>query len=457
MESGGRSDRRGDRGSLRGGPGSFSVDTSVGVDTSGPDTHVFERAGTIIGGRYRIDERVARGGMGVVYRATQLDLERQVAIKAMSSGDRNLLERFRREAIAMAHISHPAVVDVYDFVTVSAPAGGRLYLVMAFIEGQNLRSYARSRPAKRLSAPEVVELFLPVASALVELHDRGIVHRDLKPSNLMRTERTDGRPYLRLVDFGIARRQLDPALTASGSILGTPTYMAPETLVGEKETALSDIYSLGATLYHLVTGKPPRKRGSPRRMLRRMMRQPLHLPEGLDGTPLGGLLKRMLCVGASKRPDAVAVLRSLEEIHRGHVAGTVFERMDVPHGGPWGQTPWSESGPGPQDTGVTTEVDAESAVAQVDDAHGEEVGDAHREEVDDARLPTGSIPLESAAARVRPVAMEPASALVETEDPRDHNVRPHRVGRLGNWATITFALSATLFGLGVLVYVWMQG
>jgi len=358
MDSGGWSDEQRLSGSHPGGALSFSVDTSVSQDPSGPDTHVFERPGTLIGGRYRIDAPVAHGGMGVVYRATQLDLERQVAIKAMSSDDSNLLERFRREAIAMANVCHPAVVDVYDFVPVLSPAGGRLYLVMAFIEGQNLRSYARSLPARRLPAPELVELFLPVASALVELHDKGIIHRDLKPSNLMRTERTDGRPYLRLVDFGIARRHVDPALTAAGSILGTPTYMAPETLVGEKETTRSDIYSLGATMFHLVTGRPPRKQGSPRRMLRRMMRQPLRLPEGLDGTPLGALLGHMLTVAASERPDAIDVLRSLERIHRAHLAGTVFERTDVPRVGPWSAAPWCESGP--LDTEIITEVDGES-------------------------------------------------------------------------------------------------
>jgi len=443
MGSNGWSDRPELQGSLSGGSLSFSVDTSVSQDPSAPKTHLLERPGTIIGGRYRIDERVAHGGMGVVYRATQLDLERQVAIKAMSSVDRSLLERFRREAIAMADVTHPAVVDVYDFVPVLTPDGGRLYLVMAFIEGQNLRSYARSLPQRRLPAPELVELILPVASALVELHDKGVIHRDLKPSNLMRTERTDGRPYLRLVDFGIARRHLDPALTAAGAILGTPTYMAPETLLGEKETTRSDIYSLGATMFHLVTGKPPRKRGSPRRMLRRMMRQPLRLPEELASTPLGALLERMLQVGASDRPDAIEVLRSLEKIHRAHVAGTVFERTDVPWSGPWGPAPWSESGP--QDTGVTTEVDFEPAVDPPARTSGE------------GRLPTGSVPLELAADPVRPIGVEPPTAAVGglAERPA-HPTDADRARRRRNvrWATLAFSVGATLAGVVVLLCLW---
>jgi eukaryotic-like serine/threonine-protein kinase len=201
---------------------------------------------------YEVQDELGRGGMGVVYRAWDRRLNRPVAMKMLLAGayarplDR---ERFRREAEAEAGLRHPNIVHVYDVGSM----GGRPYFIMEFVEGGNLAQKLAGVP---LPAAHAAGLVAAVAEAVQAAHDCGIVHRDLKPANVLLT--AEGTP--KVTDFGLARRRDDsPGLTHSGTTLGTPSYMAPEQARGEKGAIgpATDVYSLGATLYECLTGRPP--------------------------------------------------------------------------------------------------------------------------------------------------------------------------------------------------------
>ncbi|MFH2011070.1 MAG: serine/threonine-protein kinase [bacterium] len=267
--------------------------------------------GVRIDGRYEVIRPLAVGGMGSIYLASQRNLKRDVAIKVVSSDDEKLLERFRREAEALAMVSHPAIVEIHDFVQVAK--GDRCYLIMAYIDGKDLSDYLDELPQQRLPAPEVVDLMLPIASALVELHANGIIHRDLKPANVVRFLRADGHPGVKLVDFGIARKALEPGLTATGFIMGTPPYMAPEVILGKQHSPLADVYAFGATLFELLTGRAPFGNDDLHSIMKAAIKDPVPLPEELKDTLLGELVVRMLDKDEELRPDALQVLKSLEE------------------------------------------------------------------------------------------------------------------------------------------------
>jgi serine/threonine-protein kinase len=272
--------------------------------------------GVVVDGRYRIVEPLAAGGMGSVYLGEQDNLHRQVAIKLIRQPDPEDAERFRREAEALAAVSHPAIVEVYDYLHEAAgeASGDVSYLVMAYVKGDNVADYAAGQAGGVLPPLEAVELLLPVASALVELHAHGILHRDLKPANLVRYVRADGRAAVKLVDFGIVRREQDAGLTAAGLIVGTPPYLSAEVVLGKRHSEASDVYGFGATLYELIVGEPPHGKGDVHRVLKRIIREDVHLPPGLAGTDLGVLLLRLLAREPEQRPSMQAVLEKLEQI-----------------------------------------------------------------------------------------------------------------------------------------------
>lgn len=206
--------------------------------------------GTLLAGRYRLDARVGTGGMSTVYRAFDTVLERQVAIKLMHreiASDSDQLERFRREARAVAQLNHPHIVGVID----AGEGDGTPFIVFEYVEGETLKD--RIRRHGRLPVPEAVAYAIEVARALGAAHERGIVHRDVKPQNVL----VDEEGTAKVTDFGIARTLDQEGLTADGRVLGTTDYVSPEQALGHDVTGQSDLYSLGIVLYEMLVGDVP--------------------------------------------------------------------------------------------------------------------------------------------------------------------------------------------------------
>src|SRR3954447_24750351 len=208
--------------------------------------------GTLISERYRLDERIGSGGMSTVYRAFDETLERWVAIKLMHrslSDDPLQHERFRREARAVARLSHPHVVTVID----AGDDDGHPYIVFEYVEGETLK--ARIKRTDGLPVVEAVAYAIEIARALACAHEQRLVHRDVKPQNVL----IDPEGRAKVTDFGIARSLELDGLTAAGRVLGTTDYVAPEQAIGDGATEQSDIYSLGVCLWEMLTGDVPFK------------------------------------------------------------------------------------------------------------------------------------------------------------------------------------------------------
>ena len=208
--------------------------------------------GTTLSGRYRLEARIGAGGMSTVYRALDTTLQRQVAIKLLNrevASDSDQLERFRREARAVAQLSHPHVVGVID----AGEDENRPYIVFEYVEGETLKE--RIRRLGRLPIAEAVAYAIEIARALGAAHARHIVHRDVKPQNVL----IDEEGSAKVTDFGIARTLDEEGLTADGRVLGTTDYVSPEQALGQPVTGQSDLYSLGVVLYEMLTGEVPFK------------------------------------------------------------------------------------------------------------------------------------------------------------------------------------------------------
>ena len=219
--------------------------------------------GEDLAGRYRIEAPLGAGGMATVWRALDLRLDREVAIKVLSpnlSADPALAERFDREARALAAISHQAIVAVFD-VDPGAPAQGRdPFFVMELCTGGSLAERIAAGPDGRMSPDDLIPIMVRVADGLAALHERGFVHRDIKPHNILLTP-----GGAKLADFGLARRDDGREigdLTVTGTTVGTLAYLAPELLAGADATPESDVYSLGVVTYQALTGRLPRPAGT---------------------------------------------------------------------------------------------------------------------------------------------------------------------------------------------------
>jgi len=242
--------------------------------------------GTALSGRYRLDEEIGRGGMSTVYRAFDTVLERPVAIKLMHreiASDSDQLERFRREARAVAQLSHPHIVTVID--AGEEPHGGAEgdstgatpYIVFEYVDGQTLKELIRGRG--QLEITEAIAYAIEIARALGAAHEHQIVHRDVKPQNVLLTEEGTAK----ITDFGIARTLTEEGLTLDGRVLGTTDYVSPEQALGHRVTGQSDIYSLGVVLYEMLSGAIPFTGPTPVAVAMRHVRE--EIPDVQDRRP----------------------------------------------------------------------------------------------------------------------------------------------------------------------------
>src|SRR3954469_4220549 len=280
------------------------------------------QVGTLLSGRYRLDARIGAGGMSTVYRAFDTVLERQVAIKLMHreiAADADQLERFRREARAVAQLNHPHVVGVIDAGEApppdEPPAPGEPaampYIVFEYVEGETLKD--RIRRAGRLPIPEAVAYAIEIARALQAAHERRIVHRDAKPQNVL----IDAEGTAKVTDFGIARSLTEEGLTADGRVLGTTDYVSPEQALGHDVGPQSDLYSLGIVLYEMLTGDVPFHGENQVAVAMKHVREDLpdvQVRRPQVSSALASVLDRMTAKDLANRyPDAKTLEDDLEE------------------------------------------------------------------------------------------------------------------------------------------------
>ncbi|NUR87478.1 MAG: serine/threonine protein kinase, partial [Nonomuraea sp.] len=268
--------------------------------------------GTTINERYVLLARLGGGGMGEVWRADDTVLARHVALKVMTpalSGNATFARRFQNEARAMATLRHPGVVDVYDYGACEVDGRPVSYLVMAFVEGEPLDRKLRRGP---LTPEATMDLVAAVADALGAAHERGIVHRDVKPGNLI--VKSDGSPVL--VDFGISHTG-SAQLTATGAMLCSAGYCAPELATDSEVTPSVDLYALGVVAYECLTGGLPFHGETPVQIIYKHLHAPVPpLPEEIPEAPRRVVLRALEKDRDWRWPSAPALARAAREARR---------------------------------------------------------------------------------------------------------------------------------------------
>ncbi|MEU0516180.1 Stk1 family PASTA domain-containing Ser/Thr kinase [Streptosporangium sp. NPDC006007] len=269
--------------------------------------------GKLLDGRYRVESRIARGGMATVYLALDVRLDRTVAVKVMHRSlaeDPSFVRRFIGEAKSVASLSHPNVVHVFDQGT----DGDNVYLSMEYVPGRTLRDVLRTRG--RLPAREALEVMIPVLAALGAAHQAGLIHRDVKPENVLLAD--DGR--IKVVDFGLARAIEATNQTRTGVMIGTIGYMSPEQVTAGSADARSDVYAAGIMLFELLTGRQPYEGDTPMSVAYRHVHDTVPVPSTLlPGTSplLDTLVAQATARDPANRPvDATALLVAAVEAHR---------------------------------------------------------------------------------------------------------------------------------------------
>ncbi len=261
-------------------------------------------------GPYQVEERIGAGGMGIVYRALDEALQRHVALKTLLpalAADPEFVARFKREAQSAAALNHPNITQIY-----SIGQEGRIpFFAMELIRGRSLEAIVRQKGA--LGAAEATGHILQAATGLRHAAQKKLIHRDIKPSNLMLTE--DG--VVKVTDFGLAKAaRSETQLTATGEVLGSPGYISPEQAQGAPLDARSDIYSLGATFFHLVTGRLPFEAPTPVAMIVKHMSEPLRSPRAVNPAvpyPVASAIQKMMAKRPGERfQDYDALIRELE-------------------------------------------------------------------------------------------------------------------------------------------------
>jgi eukaryotic-like serine/threonine-protein kinase len=263
----------------------------------------------LLGGQFRVLEKIGTGGMGSVYKAEQPAMNRMVAIKILHpklAGRKDLTSRFRREARAMSQLTHPNTVKVFMYGELEDD--GSLYIVMEMLEGRNLNQTVRKEGP--LPVERAIPILIQCCGALQEAHDLGIVHRDLKPENIFLSKQGGISDYPKVLDFGLAKvteRQMQPGsviLTQEGMVFGTPEFMSPEQAQGKTLDARSDIYSLAVILYEVLTGKLPFTARTPMEYIQKHVTDPIiQLSDRVPDRKFAKGLDDVLAKALQKQPD----------------------------------------------------------------------------------------------------------------------------------------------------------
>ncbi|MGW4382369.1 serine/threonine-protein kinase [Kitasatospora sp. NPDC004531] len=272
-----------------------------------------QSTGRLLAGRYALGERLGRGGMGTVWRARDEMLDREVAVKELtvshlSEEDLEILQsRMKREARAAARIKHPGVITIHDVLE----QDGRPWIVMELVDGRALSDVISQDGT--LTPREAADVGLQVLAALHRGHQLGVLHRDVKPANVL-LEHGSGRVVL--LDFGIAKFEGAMDITRPGDLVGSPDYLAPERAQGQRPGPASDLWALGATLFHAVEGQSPFRRDSPLGTLAAVVDEPL--PESRRAAGLGPVLAALMAKDPAERPSADEAAKMLREVASGH-------------------------------------------------------------------------------------------------------------------------------------------
>jgi serine/threonine-protein kinase len=308
--------------------------------------------GSLIANRYRVVRRLGAGGMGTVYVALQEGIEREVALKVVRrdlAGDQVALERFRREAQALAQAHHPHVVTLFDFGPLP---GGLYYFAMELVKGQTLRQRLRARGP--ILAKATIPMMRQVCGALAAAHKLNIVHRDLKPENILLMEAAGTPDFVKILDFGVAKvvkgespeQSAEQQLTDRNSVVGTPGYIAPEvSLHGNTTDPRSDLYALGVIWYECLAGRQPFTAPTPTALIMAHAIDPVQQLPSEVPLPVAGLVLRLLAKDPNDRPSSaeelVAIIDALPQLGSHHTPAATPAMFASPHGPTADNTPRS--------------------------------------------------------------------------------------------------------------------